>query len=136
MKLYACLGTNDMTRAAAFYDAVFAAIGIGRLPGGDADWTGWGDGGDDRDGTGFWICTPYDGAPATPGNGTMIGLPVASAAAVRAAHTAGLSAGGTDEGPPGTRERYEPDFYVAYLRDPDGNKLSIFHSHYDPSEDA
>jgi len=65
----------------------------------------------------------------------MMAFPVDSAAKVRQFHAAGLEHGGTDEGRPGTREWYAPDFYVAYLRDPDGNKLSCFYYHYDPAKD-
>lgn len=135
MKLYTCFGTNDLARATAFYDAVFGAVGLGRLPELGPTWAGWGDADDARDGTGFWVCSPFDGAPATNGNGTMIGLPIASARLVRAAHAAGLAAGGKDEGAPGTRDRYDPNFYIAYLRDPDHNKVSLFNFPYDPAAD-
>ena len=66
----------------------------------------------------------------------MVGFPARDAAQVRAFHAAGLAHGGTDAGAPGTRPYYTPDFYVAYLRDPDGNKISCFHYHYDPATDA
>ncbi|MEX0275973.1 MAG: hypothetical protein AB3N07_12110 [Ruegeria sp.] len=65
----------------------------------------------------------------------MIAFPVESGDLVRRFHAAGLENGGSDEGEPGIRDRYEPDFYVCYLRDPDGNKISCFCYHYDPEQD-
>ncbi|WP_254444927.1 hypothetical protein [Ruegeria atlantica] len=65
----------------------------------------------------------------------MMAFPARSATQVRQFHAVGLEHGGADEGAPGTRDYYAPDFYVAYLRDPDGNKLSCFYYHYDPAED-
>ena len=64
-----------------------------------------------------------------------IAFPARDAAQVRRFHASGLEHGGTDEGGPGIRDSYEPDFYVAYLRDPDGNKISCFYFHYDPAKD-
>ena len=136
MLLYVTLGTNDLARGIAFYDPIFAVLGVPRLSGWSRSWAGWGHEADREEGTGFWLCTPFDGRPATAGNGTMVALPAASAAVVRAVHATGLANGGTDEGAPGTRPHYEPTFYVAYLRDPDGNKLSCFHFRYDPSEET
>ncbi|WP_171176153.1 VOC family protein [Ruegeria sp. HKCCD8929] len=133
MNLYTTYGTNDLVRAIRFYDAVFSVLGQPRLPGWTEGWAGWGT--DSDNGTGFWICRPLDGAPASAGNGTMIAFPACDAAQVRRFHAAGLEHGGTDEGGPGVRDFYEPDFYVAYLRDPDGNKVSCFYFHYDPAKD-
>ncbi len=65
-----------------------------------------------------------DGAPATPGNGTMVSFLASSRAAVDAFHAAALAHGGTDEGAPGLRPQYGAQFYAAYVRDPDGNKLN------------
>lgn len=125
---YVCLGTRDVRRAAAFYDAVLAPLGLTRCatPGEEVDgWVGWGtyrDGGAVE--VALWLCTPYDGRPATPGNGTMVALRAPSWRAVRAFHAAALASGGTSEGEPGLRPQYNPDFYAAYVRDPDGNKLA------------
>ncbi|MGB4826603.1 MAG: VOC family protein [Paracoccaceae bacterium] len=74
----------------------------------------------------FWITRPFDGKPASVGNGSMPAFVAPDQAAVRAFHAAGLAAGGKDEGAPGLRP-YGPAFYAAYLRDPDGNKLSAVH---------
>lgn len=133
MHLYTTYGTNDLKQAIRFYDAIFAVLEQPRLPGWTKDSAGWGT--EPDAGTGFWVCTPFDGSAASVGNGTMMAFPAKSAAQVRRFHAAGLEHGGTDEGAPGTRDNYAPDFYVAYLRDPDGNKLSCFFYHYDPTED-
>ena len=133
MHLYTTYGTNDLPRAIRFYDAIFAVLNQPRLPGWGDDRAGWGS--DPAAGTGFWVCRPYDGKVASVGNGTMMAFPTDSAEQVRRFHATGLKHGGTDEGAPGTRSYYAPDFYVAYLRDPDGNKLSCFYYHYDPEKD-
>jgi catechol 2,3-dioxygenase-like lactoylglutathione lyase family enzyme len=133
MLLYTTVGANDFTRAVRFYDAIFATLGQQRLPDLADGWAGWGKGYDN--GYSFWICPPFDGKAAQPGNGTMFSFRTESAAQVRAFHAAGLANGGQDEGPPGTRDYYEPSFYVAYLRDPDGNKLAAVFHHYDAMKD-
>ncbi|MCG7519375.1 VOC family protein [Ruegeria sp. Ofav3-42] len=133
MRLYTTYGTNDLPRAIRFYDAIFSVLEQPRLPGWTKTRAGWGT--EPEAGTGFWICRPFDGRPANVGNGTMIAFPVQSAANVRQFHAAGLEHGGTDAGVPGTRDYYASDFYVTYLRDPDGNKLSCFYYHYDPAQD-
>ncbi len=120
MILYLTLGCTDVDRAARFYDAALAPLGIRRLRT-EAQEVGYGLPDDTR--CRLWVTRPYDGKPATVGNGSMPALVAASEAAVRAFHAAGLAAGGTDEGAPGYRP-YGPSFYAAYLRDPDGNKLS------------
>jgi catechol 2,3-dioxygenase-like lactoylglutathione lyase family enzyme len=121
--LYITLGTNDVARAARFYDAALAPLGMIRRATYD-DEVGYGFKDDQR--TRLWITRPYDGKPATVGNGSMLALAAPDHAAVDAFHTAALAAGGTDEGAPGLRP-YGPSFYAAYVRDPDGNKLSAVH---------
>jgi catechol 2,3-dioxygenase-like lactoylglutathione lyase family enzyme len=120
MFLYLTIGTNDVTRAARFYDAALAPLGIERRFTYD-DEVGYGAEGDPR--CRLWVTLPYDKAAATVGNGSMPALVAKDEDAVRAFHAAGLAAGGTDEGAPGYRP-YGPSFYACYLRDPDGNKLS------------
>ncbi len=129
MFAYLCLGTSDMARSTRFYDAVLATLGHARCqtPGEDDgdEWAGWGlyeDMG--RVQQALWVCRPFDGNPPVPGNGAMVGLRATSWAAVRAFHAAALANGGTSEGAPGLRPQYNPDFYAAYVRDPDGNKLA------------
>lgn len=128
MFLYATLGANDLSRAIPFYDAVMTVLNQSRLPDWSEGWAGWGS--DYDNGVSLWLCQTYDGAPATAGNGTMLAFKAASATQVRDFYEAGLAHGGRDEGSPGTREIYGPDFFVAYLRDPDGNKLAcVFHQY-------
>ncbi len=134
MLLDVTLGTNDLPRAIRFYQAVMPTFGMVRLKDGVAGWAGWGkDPGTDY---GLWLCPPFDGNPASVGNGTMLTFAATSAAQVRAFHRAALANGGTDEGPPGTRARYSPTFYVAYVRDPDGHKLAAVFDPYDPARDT
>ena len=119
MIAYSTLGTNDMDRSIAFYDAVFGALGATRELT-TATWTRYG-----RAGERAKVCltAPFDGQRATFGNGTMLAFEVREHAAVDAFHAAALAKGGVDEGAPGLREGTH---YVAYARDPDGNKLCAF----------
>ena len=126
---YVSLGTNDLERAALFYDAVLEPLGLKRCDTwGEPNWEGWvGWGRYEKGGAhelALWLCTPYDGAAATPGNGTMVALRAPSWDAVQRFHSAALAHGGRCEGSPGLRLQYNPDFYAAYVRDPDGNKLA------------
>jgi catechol 2,3-dioxygenase-like lactoylglutathione lyase family enzyme len=130
MFAYVTLGTNDRERAVRFYDAVLAELGLARCDTSAEpdwnDWVGWGsyeDSGQVE--LALWLCSPYDGRPASAGNGTMVALRATSWRAVRRAHAAALASGGTSEGEPGLRPQYNPDFYAAYVRDPDGNKLAV-----------
>lgn len=119
MIAYCTIGTNDMDRSIAFYDATFGALGAVREVT-SPSWTRYG-----RPGERAKVClaTPFDGHPATFGNGTMLAFEAPDSAAVEAFHAAALALGGTDEGLPGVREGTH---YVAYARDPDGNKLCVF----------
>ena len=121
--LYLTLGTNDLTRAARFYDAALAPLGLIRRA---TEPTELGYGLPDDRRTRLWITLPFDGKPATTGNGTMPALIAPSQQAVREFHTAALANGGSDEGAPGLRP-HGPAFFAAYVRDPDGNKLSAVH---------
>ena len=78
-----------------------------------------------RGGGRIWVAAPFDGEAAMPGNGNMVGVLCASEAEVQAAHAAALANGGSNEGDPGPRPQYGPDFYGAYVRDLDGNKMSF-----------
>ncbi|AYC33929.1 VOC family protein [Pseudomonas cavernae] len=118
MIAYVTLGTQDMDKAKAFYGELLAPLGaklvvdMGRLalfgvaPGQPM----------------FGVCLPYDGQPASTGNGTMVALPTASREQVDALYAKALALGASDEGAPGARM---PTFYGAYVRDPDGNKLAF-----------
>ena len=120
---YVSLGTGDVTRAIAFYDAVLAPLGHRRIPDYDPDGTSAAWGLDDP-GPHLWVAEPFDGRRASAGNGTMVSFLAQTRAAVAAFHAAALAHGGGDEGAPGLRPQYGPHFYAAYVRDPDGNKLN------------
>jgi catechol 2,3-dioxygenase-like lactoylglutathione lyase family enzyme len=72
----------------------------------------------------FWVGIPFNQKPASVGNGSMVAFRAQSWKAVDEFHAAALAHGGTCDGPPGLRHHYSPDFYAAYVRDPDGNKLA------------
>jgi catechol 2,3-dioxygenase-like lactoylglutathione lyase family enzyme len=112
------VGTNDFERAAAFYDAVLAVLEHGRFISGDGH-AGYGRPSSNQ----FWLLSPFDKGTATPGNGSHIAFLAANRAAVRAFYAAALANGGSDEGPPGLRPHYHANYYGAYVRDPDGNKI-------------
>ena len=129
MLSYVYFGTNDLAKACAFYDAVLKTLGMPRCVTGDAEWdrvaAGWGiyeDGGLRE--LGFWVGKPFDHQPATVGNGSMVAFSARSWSAVDDFHAAALAHGGVCDGPPGLRLHYAPDFYAAYVRDPDGNKIA------------
>ncbi len=129
MFTYICYGTNDLTAAARFYDAVMGALGHRRcVVEDDAAWEGWVGWGTYRQGgleeIALWVCKPFDGRAATPGNGSMVALQARSWRQVDEFYAAALAHGGTSEGAPGLRLHYGADFYAAYVRDPDGNKLA------------
>lgn len=130
MFTYVCLGSADLPRAARFYDATMATLGLQRCDTRDEpDWDGWIGWGTYQDHgakeIALWLCEPYDGQPATVGNGTMVALRARSWAEVDAFHAAALAHGGRSEGAPGLRPQYNADFYAAYVRDPDGHKLAV-----------
>jgi len=130
MFTYVCLGTNNLPKAIAFYDTVLATLGLQRCDvgaeSGFEDMVGWGTYADDgRQELALWVCTPFNGAPASTGNGTMVALKAASWKEVNDFHAAALTKGGSSEGAPGLRPQYNEDFYAAYVRDPDGNKLAV-----------
>jgi predicted lactoylglutathione lyase len=116
---YVTLGTNDLSRAAKFYDALLAEIGGKRRMESDT-FVSWSTG---DHGPGVGVIKPYDGKPATVGNGTMVALGVDSAEKVQGLHKKAMELGGKDEGAPGLRFG---TFYAAYFRDLDGNKLNVF----------
>lgn len=126
---YLTLGSNDLQRSMTFYDAALAPLGHVRCVTGEDGWQGWAGWGTYRDDgqeqLALWLCQPFNGAPASAGNGSMIALQADSWQAVRAFHQAALAHGGQCEGPPGLRPHYSDDFYAAYVRDPDGHKLAV-----------
>lgn len=116
---YVTLGTRDHARALSFFDDLLGVIGIKRLMELDT-FVLYGKSMDDA---GIAIVKPYDGKPATVGNGVMVALRASSKAEVNALHKKALELGGTDEGQPGPRG---DGFYAAYFRDLDGNKFAGF----------
>jgi len=134
---YVTVGADDIARAKRFYAAFLPALGYGleegpeglsyALPA-------------PTDGASalpeFYVKPPYDGGPASTGNGAMVAFELHDQRQVRALHAAAVAAGGTDEGAPGFRAAYGPTFYVGYLRDPQGNKIALFSSNpNDPGRD-
>jgi catechol 2,3-dioxygenase-like lactoylglutathione lyase family enzyme len=118
------VGVTDFERALAFYTPVMAALGQTlRFCEHERPWAGWQTPGVAR--PLFLIGAPFDGAPAAPGNGPMTAFLAADRATVRAVHAVALAHGGRCDGPPGLRPHYHPDYYGAYVRDPDGNKLAV-----------
>jgi catechol 2,3-dioxygenase-like lactoylglutathione lyase family enzyme len=119
---YVTLGTNDIARARAFYDAALAPLGLPRIEGYDDDRSSaWGT----RDpGPHLWVTVPFDDRPASVGNGVMVSFLAETPEAVMAFHAAALAQGGSNEGDPGLRPHYGPGFFAGYVRDPDGNKIN------------
>jgi len=115
------VGTNDIDKAKTFYDAVLAPLGLEArmsFPTG----VGYGvKGGRPQ----LWVVRPIDKNSASVGNGITIGLDAADRPSVDAAYAAAMKGGGKDEGAPGLRAHYHPNYYGAYIRDPDGNKLCV-----------
>jgi catechol 2,3-dioxygenase-like lactoylglutathione lyase family enzyme len=116
------IGTNDLERAKTFYDAVLGTLGV-KPAFVDRHRIFY------RTDTGvFSVSLPIDGGPATCANGGTIGFAATSPEQADAWHAAGLSNGGvTCEEPPGVREGAQGKLYLAYLRDPDGNKICALH---------
>ncbi|NIX76964.1 VOC family protein [Microvirga terricola] len=125
MYSHTTVGANDVNRAKAFYDVVLAPLGIEAklvfdsaisygLPGGPSQ---------------FWVTQPFDGKSQSVGNGTMIAFAASKRSAVDACYAAAMARGGKDEGGPGLRPHYHKDYYGAYFRDLDGNKICVCSQH-------
>ena len=112
------IGSRDPGKAAAFYDAVLGTLGIKPLFKLD-DVAAYGE----MTGPKTFILKPFDGNPHVPGNGGHVAYLAPTRAAVDAFHAKALEMGGTSEGAPGLRPHYHPNYYGAYVRDPEGNKL-------------
>jgi len=116
---YITLGTNDLDKAVAFYDALLGELGASKFME-DEKFVAWVV---SPDKPGFSVCKPFDGKAASVGNGTMIALAADTTDKVDAMYAKAIELGGTDEGLPGGRGN---GFYAAYFRDLDGNKLNVF----------
>ena len=126
MLSYITLGANDMHASERFYTALLVPLGYRKQV--------------DSEGLTFalpapaggggpcvvYVKPPFDGRPATVGNGSMTAFRTGSHDSVRQVHAAAIAAGGSDEGAPGFRAAYSKDFFVAYVRDPVGNKIALF----------
>ena len=116
---YVTLGTNDLDAAVSFYDEVLGSIGATRTLEGD-NFVAWGTG---PSAPGLAVNRPFDGEPASIGNGVMIAIALDAPEKVDAFYAKVLELGGSDEGAPGLRGE---TFYAGYFRDLDGNKLNAY----------
>jgi catechol 2,3-dioxygenase-like lactoylglutathione lyase family enzyme len=119
---YVCIGTNDLPRAARFYDELLPLLGAKRVWGENERFVAWGTA---EDGPALLLIKPQNGKSAIAGNGNMVALAASSTAMVDAVYSKAIALGGTDEGPAGRRS---DTFYAGFFRDPEGNKLSVFYS--------
>lgn len=127
MLSYITVGANDVSRSERFYSAVLTPIGYQKAEEEDGVAYALPDIPDGSNGpVAVYVKKPFDGRAATVGNGSMFAFRVPTRAQVRSLHSAGIAAGGTDEGAPGFRAQYSKNFFVGYLRDPLGNKLALF----------
>ena len=121
---YVTLGSNDLAKARNFYDSLMPVLGAGRIMEFGENFTMYGT---SMGRPALAVCKPYDGNPATVGNGNMASIVVDNRAQVDALYSKALELGGSCEGPPGVRGEEGPQaFYGAYFRDLDGNKLCAF----------
>ncbi|ATU90728.1 VOC family protein [Phyllobacterium zundukense] len=121
---YTMVGTNDLQRAVKFYDPLMAEMGLDQCYR-DHLSSSWGRKGDDTFPL-FFVGHPFDGGPATVGNGVMTAFRFDdNAALVDRLYALAIKNGGGDEGEPGFRPQYGEGFYAAYVRDLDGNKLAF-----------
>ena len=118
---YVCIGCDDPPRAARFYDELLAVFGA-RRQGENERYISYGL---TPEGSSLLLIKPFNGKPASAGNGAMVALSVDSTAKVDAVYKKAMALGAKDEGPAGARS---PDFYAAFFRDPEGNKLAVYHS--------
>ena len=123
------IGARDLPKMIAFYDRIFSTLGLVRMPEENDDGPagmGW-----QRPGQRWpqvFVQLPFNGLPASSGNGMQISFSAQSQQQVRDAWQAALDNGGIDEGAPGLRPQYSEDYFGAYCRDPEGNKLCFVHA--------
>ncbi|VVP30327.1 hypothetical protein PS874_04176 [Pseudomonas fluorescens] len=127
MLSYLFIGANDVEASARFHEAILSPLRYEKEQSEGQYCFSLPEAADKSNGPGsIHIARPFDGQPAMAGNGMMPALRADSRSTVKKVYAAGLANGGTDEGKPGIREAYTDDFYVAYLRDPVGNKIAVF----------
>lgn len=118
------IGINDFERAFAFYRGIMDALGFSlKFSEPERPWAGWMQAGQDR--PLFLIGQPYNRERAAPGNGQMVALLAPTRDAVDRCYAKAIASGAQSEGAPGLRPQYHPNYYGAYFRDPDGNKLCV-----------
>jgi len=127
MYSHVMVGARDFAAMAPFYDAVLLPLGLERGPDSAGGPRGISYRRPGTENPTFDVQEPVDGALPSAGNGCMVAFFAPSRAAVDKAHAAALAHGGADEGAPGLRPHYAPDYYGAYMRDPEGNKLHVVH---------
>lgn len=129
---YITVGVDDMKAAEQFYSAFLPALGYEvEEYHGDLSYVLPVPAGQRPVQPDFYVKSPFNGAPASTGNGSMVSFEATSQQQVRELHAAALAAGGSNEGAPGFRADYGPNFYVGYLRDPQGNKIGLYASNPD-----
>ena len=138
MIAYVTVGVDDLAAAERFYSAFLPALGYAlERYHGDLSYILPVKPGQSHAMPDFYVKAPFDGKPAAGGNGNMVAFEASNQQQVRDLHAAALAAGGTDEGQPGFRADYGPQFFVSYLRDPQGNKVALFSSNPDePGRDG
>lgn len=135
MIAYIIVGADDMASAKRFYSAFLPDLGYELTE--QPDGLSFAPTAQSPAFPEFYVKSAFDGRPASAGNGSMVAFQANSQKQVRDLYAAAIAAGGSDEGPPGFRDAYGPTFYVAYLRDPQGNKLALFSSNPDePGRDG
>ncbi|MBG6143941.1 catechol 2,3-dioxygenase-like lactoylglutathione lyase family enzyme [Labrenzia sp. EL_142] len=133
MIAYVTVGADDIARAKRFYSAILPALGYELEEGPEGlSFVLPVEPGQSPVLPDFYVKPTFDGRPASAGNGSMVAFEARNQQQVRDLHAAALLAGGSDEGQPGFRVSYGPNFFVGYLRDPQGNKIALFSS--DPIE--
>lgn len=129
---YVTVGTDDIEAAKRFYAAFLPALGYGVEDGPEGlSYVHPVQPGQPAMFPDYYVKPPFNGQPASAGNGCMTAFQAQNQQQVRTLHAAALAAGGQDDGPPGFRDAYGADFYVGYLRDPQGNKIALFSCHPD-----
>lgn len=138
MIAYVTVGADDLIGAKQFYSAFLPALGYELEEGPEGlSYILPAKPGQHPLPPDFYVKPTFDGRPASAGNGSMVAFEACNQKQVRDLHAAALLAGGSDEGQPGFRDAYGPQFYVGYLRDPQGNKIALFSSNPDePGRDA